>query len=367
MSINTFNQIISLPQHHQRIHQGRAMKSQLKNANIKAIFSTIPQHLVSLESEVSTLYGGDYKKYERIKKSIGLDKRYKTDSHTTTLDLCHKSTQDLLDSKIIKKDEIDAIIFVTQTPDYLQPNNAHLLHYRLDLHTNCACFEVNQGCSGYVYGLFLAYTLLQNGAKHIILCAGDTISKIINPIDSNTAPLFGDAGSATLISYDENAKDSFFSLHSLGNGFMHLIYPNSAFRLDDREKFLYMNGAEVFNFSIDKEPKAIKEILEFAKKDIELVDYIFFHQANAYIISNIARRLNLPLHKAPSNSVSKYGNTSSASIPLAICDKLGLENLNSSLQVILSGFGVGLSWASVLITLEQNTIISKPSIYKENL
>lgn len=347
--------------------QGKAMNLQLKNASIKAIFSTIPQRIISLESEVDKLYNGDYKKYERIKKSIGLDKRYIADSKTTTLDLCLHSARALLDSAIIAKDSLDAIIFVTQTPDFLQPSNAHILHGRLELKMTCACFDLNAGCSGYVYGLFMAYSLLQNGAKQVLLCVGDTISKIVDPLDSNTAPLFGDAGSATLISYDENAKNSFFTLHSLGSGFEYLIFPNSGFRLDSREKFLYMNGAEVFNFSIDKEPKAIKEILEFANRDINSIDYIFFHQANAYIISNIARRLNLPIHKAPSQSVSKYGNTSSASIPLAICDKLGArdQNLNSTLQVILSGFGVGLSWASALLELEQETIISQPLIYKE--
>ena len=340
------------------------MKISFSQISIKTIFSTTPRDTISLEQEVDRIYGGDYKKYERIKKTIGLDRRHIVDSSTTTLDLCANSAKALLDSGSIKASEINALIFVTQTPDYLQPNNAHILHGILDLGMDCIALEINAGCSGYVYGLFLSYMMIQNGAKNILLCVGDTISKIINPLDSNTAPLFGDAGSATLVAFDDASDDSYFAMHADGKGFGNIIYPNSGFRVDNRDKYLLMNGAEVFNFSIDKEPKSIEEILAFANKHIELIDFIFFHQANSYIISNIARRLHLPPHLAPSESICKYGNTSSASIPLAICDRLQ-GGPNRDLQVILSGFGVGLSWASALLTLKCDTLISKPLIYKE--
>lgn len=340
------------------------MKAKFSNISIKAIFSTIPNKIINLKEQINTFYDGDLKKYERIKKTIGLDKRHIVDSKTTTLDLCAYSTIKLLESNIVKINEIDTLIFVTQTPDFMQPNNAHILHGKIGLNKNCACFEINAGCSGYVYGLFLSYTMIQNGARNVLLCVGDTISKIVNPLDSNTAPIFGDAGSTTLISCDNTNKDSYFSLHADGKGYENLIYPNSAFRIDNKEKYLFMNGAEIFNFSIDKEPKAINEILEFA--NTQSIDFIFFHQANAYIISNITKRLNIDPQKAPSDSISKYGNTSSASIPLAICHKLH-NGFNKDLQIILSGFGVGLSWASALLTLKCNTIISKPLIYKENI
>lgn len=350
------------------------MKSIFKKAQIQAISTCIPNQKITLEEQVDLLYGGDIKKAQRIKKSIGLDVRYIADEKTTTLDLCFQASLNLFKQIPIQKQEIDAIIFVTQTPDFLQPNNAHLLHGKLNLSQNCACFDLNQGCSGYVYGLFLSSMLIESGARHVLLCAGDTLSKTVDPKDSNTAPIFGDAGSATLISYSTKDLSSFFSIHSDGTGWENIILPNSAFRnhasfvkTPCHAQTLCMDGAEVFNFSIDKEPKAIQEILQESHKNINEIDYIFFHQANAYIISNIARRLDLPIHKAPSDSVGKYGNTSSASIPLAICDTLN-STFRKSQQVILSGFGVGLSWATCLTSLQDDTIILSPQFFnKEKL
>ena len=179
------------------------MKSIFKKAQIQAISTCIPNQKITLEEQVDLLYGGDIKKAQRIKKSIGLDVRYIADEKTTTLDLCFQASLNLFKQIPIQKQEIDAIIFVTQTPDFLQPNNAHLLHGKLNLSQNCACFDLNQGCSGYVYGLFLSSMLIESGARHVLLCAGDTLSKTVDLKDSNTAPIFGDAGSATLIRSEE--------------------------------------------------------------------------------------------------------------------------------------------------------------------
>ncbi|ANV98005.1 hypothetical protein BBW65_03960 [Helicobacter enhydrae] len=344
------------------------MKTIFHSGAIQSIACCIPSNAVKLEDQAQQFYNGDIKKAQRIKKSIGLDTRYIADNQTTTLDLCFQASKTLLKTS---NAPIDVLIFVTQTPDFSQPNNAHLLHGKLNLSQNCACFDLNQGCSGYVYGLFLAFMLLSSGAENILLCVGDTMSKVLHPNDSNTTPIFGDAGSATLIS-NTNAK-SYFTLHSDGAGWENIIVPNSGFRKNpylsknyQYPSFLCMDGAEVFNFSIEKEPKAIEEILQFSQNKIEDIDYIFFHQANAYIISNIARRLELDVSKAPSECVGKYGNTSSASIPLAICDLLS-QKREKNLRVILSGFGVGLSWATALIHLDKHTQIFHPIFYNKEL
>ena len=374
------------------------MQFTFQNARIHAIATSLPPHIRTLEDDASILYDGDFKKVARIKKSIGLDRRHITDSHTTTLDLCFDACKQILSSPLLSTapistpaSHIDGIIFVTQTPDFLQPNNSHLLHARLNLSSHCLCFDVNQGCSGYVYGLFLASMLIEQGATNILLCAGDTMSKVVHASDSNTTPLFGDAGSATLITRATpqdspltNSKNpttpknptanpfaSFFTLHADGKGAEFIHLPQSGFRAPPffpkdypHSHHLNMDGAEVFNFSIDKEPKAIQDILSYANSDISQIDYVFFHQANAYIISNIARRLDLPLSKAPLDSISRYGNTSSASIPLAICDHLANANPKADLKLILSGFGVGLSWASALLTLPESAQIFPPHIYQ---
>ncbi len=345
------------------------MKSTFNCSTIHSIVTCVPEKTILLEDQVDLLYGGDIKKVQRIKKAIGLHARHIADKNTTTLDLCFQSCMHLFEANHISPEEIDGLVFVTQTPNFLQPNNAHLLHNKLKLSQNCACFDLNQGCSGYVYGLFLASTLIQSGAHNILLCAGDTLSKVVDDKDSNTTPLFGDAGSATLLTRAN--QTSFFALYADGRGWENIVLPNSGFahpsslkKTPQTANTLCMDGAEVFNFSIEKEPAAIRDILHYAQKNIKEIDYIFFHQANAYIISNIIRRLDLPADKAPCSSIAKYGNTSSASIPLALCDFFHSQERKNELDLIFSGFGVGLSWATCLTTLANNAIILKPEIYQ---
>jgi len=337
-------------------------------AAIKGIVTVVPQHIKSIDDEVE-LYGGNKKQIERIKKAIGLDKRRVTDEATTTSDLCFQAALQLLEGLSLDKNEIDGLIFVTQTPDHFQPSNAAILHGRLALEKNCVSFDVNLGCSGYVYGLWMAHMMIASGTcTKVLLLAGDTISKYVNPRDRSAAPLFGDAGSATLI---ESAKDnvmSFFSLHTDGAGSDFINVPAGAFRCpsspetaeeieDDDGNWrskndLYMSGGDVFNFSIKTEPAAIKEVLEYSGLLAENIDYFVFHQANKYIISNIAKRLKLPMEKVPCETVSKYGNQSSASIPATISDSLSESVSGSTKSLVLSGFGVGLSWASAVVMLK---------------
>lgn len=339
-------------------------------ARVTGISVCVPENFKLLEEDVDTLYNGDIKQVNRIKKTIGLNKRHIVKGNTTTSDLCELASKKLLEQMDIDKTTIDAIILVTQTPDYFQPPTSAYLHGKLGLSTNCLAFDVNQGCAGYVYGLWLSYMMIETGScKKVLLLAGDTISKIVNPLDTNVAPLFGDAGSATLVELSDTETKSYFALHANGAKFDTIIQPQGAFRIPTKELFndkqifevsekrglnhLYMNGADVFNFSIETEPQAISEILQLANLTQNDIDYIIFHQANKYIISNITRRLNFPLEKAPSETTGKYGNQSSASIPCTICDAIREEVSTKKVRLILSGFGVGLSWASCLLELDK--------------
>jgi 3-oxoacyl-[acyl-carrier-protein] synthase-3 len=270
----------------------------------------------------------------------------------------------------VDKSDIGAVIFVTQTPDYFQPASAAYLHGKLGLSQNCAVFDVNQGCSGYVYGVWLANMILETrSCKKVLLLAGDTISKIVNPNDSNVAPMFGDAGTATIVENSEIEKKSYFIFHSNGKKFDTIIQPQGAFRnpteqiINNKNVFdtsakrnlsnLFMDGTEVFVFAINVEPKAITEILAFSNLEKEDIDYVVFHQANKYIISNIARRLKFPLEKVPSETTGRYGNQSSASIPCTICDAINNEVESRNVKLVLSGFGVGLSWATCQLDLDE--------------
>lgn len=343
-------------------------KAHFKRSCIRGVVTAVPSCVKSIDDEVH-LYGGNVEQIERIKKTIGLNQRHVVEEGVTAGDLCEGAAERLLERTSLTREEIDAVILVTQTPDYFQPATACVLHGRLGLKEDCAAFDVNLGCSGYVYALWLAGMMIETGScRNVLILAGDTISRCVNPRDRALAPLFGDAGSATWMARAQEERESWFSVKTDGTGFSHLMVPGGAFRHPSSEETrreqtdaegnvrsqeqLRMNGAEVFNFSIKVEPKAIREIVEFAGKSLEDLDYLIFHQANRYIISNIARRLKVPMEKVPCATVEKYGNQSCASIPGTICDCLGERLTKETRQVVLSGFGVGLSWASCYLTLD---------------
>lgn len=343
-------------------------KSSFTTANIVAITTCVPTTERWIDDDLD-LFGGNQKQLDRIKKTIGLNRRLIVDPGVTAADLCEHAAKDVLEGMDMAATQLDGLICVTQTPDHSQPCNASLLHGKLGLKKDCAAYDVSLGCSGYVYGLWLAHMMIASGGcDAVMLLAGDTMSRLVHPADRGVAALFGDAGSATLICRDERASRSWFSLQSDGSGAKHLIVPAGGQRtpssvatqatyadedgsircLDN----LHMDGAEVFNFSVSVEPRAIKEVADYASVDLSDVDYFVFHQANRYILSSIAKRLKIDPSKVPMQTVERYGNQSSASIPCALCGELGERLRESShCQLILSGFGVGLSWASALLTL----------------
>ena len=208
--------------------------------------------------------------------------------------------------------------------------------------------------------------IASGGCERVLLLAGDTISRLVNARDRAVAPLFGDGGSATLVERSQSSAATFFSLQTDGKGYDNLIVPaggarqpctkDTAVAVEDEAgnirspENLFMDGAEIFNFSITEEPKSVIELLEYAEMDADAVDHFVFHQANRYILSNIAKRLKLDIAKVPMQTVERYGNQSSASIPTAICGELATALADrSSTRLLLSGFGVGLSWASALV------------------
>lgn len=342
-------------------------RSHFTSVAIGGVTCAIPTLQVRLEDRLS-LFGGDSAALERARKAVGLDTLRIVDEHTTAADLCRTAAADLIARMAIDPASIDALICVTQTPDHSQPCNAALLHGVLGLEKSCASFDVNLGCSGYVYGLWLAHSLITGaGLGRVLLLAGDTLSRLVGPRDRTTAILFGDAGSATLIEKQETAEPSWFTLNTDGKGAGNIIVPaggarqptdagNSA-EIADREgnlraaRHLHMNGAEVFNFTLREIPASIKDLLSFSGQSLDDVDHVVLHQANRYIIQNIAKRLGLSPEKTPCNVLRKYGNQSSASIPSAICDLYLQAETRKPRKLVLSGFGVGLSWAAGLLTL----------------
>lgn len=344
----------------------------LNHMKISGITTVVPPLEKCIDEDVDQ-YAGGATAIQRIKETIGVGRRRVADPSVTALDLCLYAAEALLDEFSIDRESIDAVICVTQTPDYLQPCNAAVIHGKMELPESCACFDVNMGCSGYVYGLWIAGSLVEQGMlKRVLLLAGDTISKCVNPRDKTVSPLFGDAGSATLIEYQEGATPSSFALNTDGSGYEALIIPAGGYRNPRNEENaravedsdgnwrsacdLHMKGGDVFNFTLREVSKAILGILSQAGIAKEEIDYFFLHQANRYILSNIAKRIKVPIEKVPCDVASRYGNQSSASIPCVMADSLGGDT-GESLHVLLSGFGVGLSWASAVLILDPSVVL----------
>ncbi len=342
-------------------------KCRIDGIALGGMVTTVPPEERRIEDAMA-LFGGNRKQIERLKKTIGLDRRRVAAAGTTAADLCEAAARSLIcETAALDAGRVDGLICVTQMPDFPQPCNAALLHGRLGLRKDCAAFDVNLGCSGYVYGLWLAALLLNGGGcQNVLLLAGDTVSRLTHPEDRSVALLFGDGGSATWLRRATGGGGSYFSVETDGSGYQHLIVPAGGARrppdAGTREvtadedgnrrtaEHLFMNGTEIFNFSITEEPTAVRALLDFADIEATEVDYFVFHQANRYILGNIAKRLKIPLEKVPMQTVERFGNQSSASIPASVCGELGhLLTGPQTRRLLLSGFGVGLSWASAIL------------------
>lgn len=296
---------------------------------------------------------------------IGIYERRFVDSHTCSSDLCFAAAEKLISDNAIDRNEIDLLIFISQTPDYRMPATSVLLQHRLGLPNTTIAFDINLGCSAFIYGLSVVYSFMSNHRiRKALLLDGETRSKVYSPKDRRSAFLFGDGGVAALIERDEKFKSSWFSLNSDGSrGDLIKInaggyrIPSSLETLKERvvdeygnirnEEQGYMNGADVFNFVIREIPKDIKRILEYSACEIDNIDYYVFHQANNFINSYLAKKLKLDSLKIPS-TIAKYGNTSSVSVPLTIVDQLKYKLIGEK-YLLLSAFGVGMTWATAIV------------------
>lgn len=278
----------------------------------------------------------------------------------TTSDLCYEAAERLLSDLQWRKEEVGALIFVSQTADYILPATACILQDRLGLSKECYALDVALGCSGWVYGLsVIAGLLSKEGITKALLLAGDAKKRAQGASD----PLFGHAGTVTAVEYSEGAAGFKFHVGTDGNGFDAIITPDGGSRnqfTEDSLKLIQdsdgvtrhrlqtvMKGMDVFAFGITTVPKTVKKLLEKHQISIDSIDYFVFHQANKMMNEKIRKKLKLSEEKVP-YCMHEFGNTSSASIPLTIVTQIANETRNKSLNFLACGFGVGLSWATVL-------------------
>ena len=342
-------------------------RSELPGVNVAGIASVVPSVIHRIEDDRDLLCGGDAE-MRRIKKVIGLGTRHVVPPGRCASDLAEHAFQRLLPEVGWAAESIDALVFVTQCPDYIMPSTACVLHGKLGLSKDCAAFDVNQGCAGYVYGLWLgAMMIASHACRRVAILTSDTVSRLASPSDRSTTILFGDAGAATLLESSDVDDSMYFSMHCDGTGFDQLFVPAGGFRtprshstgtLQEHsagcarsDEHLYMNGAEIMDFTLREVPPLLKGIVDYSGWAMEDVDGFVLHQANRFIIRNIARKAGLPLAKCPDGICEKFGNQSCASVPVTMCHCLGSQLRNAPTRLVMAGFGAGLSWAACAATV----------------
>jgi len=329
---------------------------------IKAMAAAVPPN--KIDNYAYTQYFPADEVKEVVDK-IGVYERRFADENTCSSDLCFAAAEKLFADNSIDRSEIDLLVFISQTPDYRMPATSVILQHRLGLQNSTIAFDINLGCSAFIYGMAVVYSMMEKtNLRKALLLDGETRSKVYSPKDRRTAFLFGDGGVAALIERNEKFGESFFSLNSDGSR-ENLIKINAGgYRIPSspetlKEKVVdeygnirneeqgYMNGGDVFTFVNREVPTDIKRMLEYTGRDKDSFDYIIFHQANNFINTHLAKKLKLDVKKIPS-TIEKYGNTSSVSVPLTIVSELK-DKMQGEKELLLSAFGVGMTWATAIV------------------
>ncbi|MGE3591188.1 MAG: ketoacyl-ACP synthase III [Arcobacter sp.] len=299
---------------------------------IKNIASYLPQNKISNYDKKDQFELDD----DFIENKIGVKAHALKEKDEKASDLCVKAFENLLQKENIDINLIDCCVVVTQNPDYNIPHTAAIVHGKLELPNECACFDISLGCSGYVYGLSNIFSFMKNnGLKKGLLFTADPYSEIVDSEDKNTALLFGDGATVTYVTEEGIYIPKAFSFGTSGKDYKELVC----------EEKLYMNGRAVFNFTATTIPKHIQNLLEKNGLEDSSIDKYILHQGSKYIVDTIRKRLKVDEAKVPFD-MYEYGNTISSSIPIILEKEMKSEELK---RFVISGFGVGLSWGSAII------------------
>jgi len=347
--------------------------SKINNIEIACLSVAVPTRKVNLET-YNDVFGEEV--VTSFREMTGVKSVHRAIQSQTASDLAHEAAKNLLEKSGIDKAEIGLMIFVTQKPDFRVPSTAFLLHKRLELDRECACFDLNLACSGFIYGLQSAMSALKHSeSKYALVLTGDTSVRTLSPLDRSMIMLFGDSGTATLIQKTNHECTANFAFRTEGAKYQAIITPSGAYRNiglpleriawgDDIVRSDYdthMKGMDVFGFSITDVPKLLKELMDHLGTTSADYDYFALHQANMYILKQITRKIKIPAEKLPI-SLDRFGNNSSNSVPLVLADHFG-DTADGSIRVMMSGFGAGLSWACCDTTIDLKNVY--PIIYTD--
>lgn len=344
---------------------------------IAGIACAVPDNYVSVDSFIS-VFGSDVT--EKFSAGTGIHGMYKALPNQTAGDLAYVAAENLFSHIQVDRNKIGGLFFVTQSPDYRRPATAHVLQYRLGLSTDCAVMDIDLGCSGFVYGLQTAMSMMEHSdIEYCLLLMGETASKLADPLDKSIVMMYGDAGAAILLERQDHIRTTTL-LRSDGSRFKSIILPAGGFRdmnpthdrfmcNDGIERSLYdiyMEGTSVFSFSITDVPDSINDYLEYTRTTADDYDLFLFHQANYFIIKQISRKLKIAKNKVPI-SLNCYGNTGGMSIPITLCANYGDNDIGIK-STFMAGFGIGLSWGITNVPIDTGKvfpIVRTKDWYKE--
>lgn len=338
----------------------------ITNVAIKGIAACVPSH-VEENVNLNVFKEGEA---ERVVAQTGIERKHKVEGFGTTgADLCEKAFEKLLAELGWNKESIDVLGYVTLTPDYLEPPTGCVLHGKLGLSESCLTIDLTQGCPGWINGVATISSLLSHGSlKRAILLNGDTATLMRSPYDKESLPLFGDAGVATALEFEEGAFGFEFDFGTRGKDFEAIYRPAGGFRYPITEESLkykdygehiqrrdtdaVMDGMSVFSFGISMGPKSVMSLCKNYDIDLEGIDLFVMHQANQYLNDKIRKKLKIPAEKTP-YSLKNYGNTSGASIPVTIVTQCNEKFSSESLDCVACAFGVGLAWGSMHFKIDK--------------
>ncbi len=330
------------------------------NAYIKDIAYYLPERVVTNEELVEEFPEWSV---DKIADKVGVLERHVAASDETATDMAVKAAEALFAQGTVQRSEVDFVLLCTQSPDYFLPSSACVIQDRLGIPTGCGALDFNLGCSGYEYGLALAKGLIVGGvAKNVLLLTAETYNKYLHPRDKGNRTIFGDGATATVVSTSGFAEIGQFNLGTDGSGANNLIVRTGASRhpqkCDDlsfdeggnprSSDYLFMDGSEIFMFTLVKVPKMMKAVLAANELQKEDIDLFVFHQANKYMLEHLRKKLKIDEDKFFVN-LEKVGNTVSSTIPIALCDARKQGRLRGN--VLLAGFGVGLSWGATVLRI----------------
>lgn len=329
-------------------------------AYIKGISYYLPEKVITNEDLVKIFPEWSV---EKVASKVGVNKRHIADKNETAGDLAEKAALKLFLEYNVSPTDIDFLMLCTQSSDYFLPSTACILQNKLGIPTSSGAFDYNLGCSGCIYGLALAKGLIMSGsAKNILLLTAETYNKYLHPSDKSNKSIFGDGAAACLISTDGFAEIGEFVFGTDGNGAENLIVRTGAARSRERtgfyetddeghtkyDDYLYMNGGAIFNFTLETVPALVKDILKKNHLSKDEIDYYIFHQANKFMLNTIRKVCILPKDKFYIN-LEETGNTVSSTVLIGLKDYLNQQKIHPNTNIMITGFGVGLSWGGTVL------------------